>query len=146
MRTAKARGPDLPTLGSSLLMMIGERRWLKSPDTGESADISRKAIAQGMPDRFGVPVVTNACAFYHCARGYGCIQRPAFPAPSDFRGTRSMHHSDAKRAAGMRSHISLTVIARSVSNDVSAEARRAKAEAIQTAAAEAFWIASLRSQ
>ena len=36
-RTAKACGPDLPTLGSSLSMIIGKRRWQKSPVTGESA-------------------------------------------------------------------------------------------------------------
>jgi hypothetical protein len=34
-----------------------------------------------MPDDFGTTVVTNACAFYHCARGYGRAERPAFPAP-----------------------------------------------------------------
>src|SRR5580692_10898757 len=44
--------------------------------------ISRKTIAQGMPGVSGVPAVTNACAFYHCARGCGCFGRPAFPVPS----------------------------------------------------------------
>jgi hypothetical protein len=34
-RTAKSRGPDLPTLGSSLAVMTARRRWLSSPDTGE---------------------------------------------------------------------------------------------------------------
>ena len=34
-----------------------------------------------MPDVSGVTVVTNACAFYHCARGCGRAERPAFPAP-----------------------------------------------------------------
>jgi hypothetical protein len=28
-------------------------------------------------------VVTNSCAFYLCTRGCGCVERPAFPAPSD---------------------------------------------------------------
>src|SRR6185437_1396525 len=36
-RMAKACGPDLPTLGSSAARRIAARRWLKSPDTGESA-------------------------------------------------------------------------------------------------------------
>src|SRR5665213_3251739 len=47
-----------------------------------------------MPGVSGVTVVTNACAFYHCARGCGRAERPAFPAPSwgstapsSFRGT-----------------------------------------------------------
>ena len=31
-----------------------------------------KPIAQGRPDRFGTPVVTNSCAFYFCTRGCGC--------------------------------------------------------------------------
>src|ERR1700677_3882804 len=29
-----------------------------------------KTIARGMPDVSGVTVVTNACAFYQCARGF----------------------------------------------------------------------------
>src|SRR5215813_9179786 len=44
--------------------------------------ISRKTIAQGMPECFGEPVVTNSCAFFYRARGCGCIEHPAFPAPS----------------------------------------------------------------
>jgi hypothetical protein len=35
-----------------------------------------------MPGVSGVTVVTNACAYYHCARGCGRAERPAFPAPS----------------------------------------------------------------
>src|ERR1700683_2677847 len=34
-----------------------------------------------MPGDPGELVVTNACAFYLCARGYGCNGHPAFPAP-----------------------------------------------------------------
>jgi len=48
-------------------------------------EISRKTIARGMPDVSGVTMVTNACAFYHCARGCGRAERPAFPAPSDLQ-------------------------------------------------------------
>jgi hypothetical protein len=36
-RTAKPRGPDSPTLESSFVRRFTERRWLSSPDTGESA-------------------------------------------------------------------------------------------------------------
>ncbi len=39
-----------------------------------------------MPGVSGVTVVTNACAFYQYTRGCGRIGRPAFPAPSVFRG------------------------------------------------------------
>jgi len=95
MRTAKACGPDLPTLGSSWRKMIRRRRWLKSPvHRGERADRPLTPIAQGRPDCFGGPVVTNACAFYHCTRGYGCAKHPAFPVPSFSRGTMLMHHPD----------------------------------------------------
>src|SRR5262249_18547848 len=38
------------------------------------------------------PVVTNSCAFL-CTRGRGCNQHPVFPAPSLFRGTKSMQSS-----------------------------------------------------
>ena len=46
------------------------------------ARISRKTIARGMPNCFGEPAVTNACAYYQCTRGCGCAVHPAFPAPS----------------------------------------------------------------
>src|ERR1700736_756026 len=34
------------------------------------------------------PVVTISYAFSFCMRGYGCGGHPAFPAPSNFRGTK----------------------------------------------------------
>src|SRR5271156_1048499 len=58
----------------------------KKPDRRRERGISRKALVQGMPDRFGGPVVTNSCAFYLCARGCGRAKRPAFPAPSAVEG------------------------------------------------------------
>ena len=42
---------------------IRQRRWLTSPDTGESAIISRRPIVQGMSECSGEPVVANSCAF-----------------------------------------------------------------------------------
>ena len=53
----------------------------ESPVTRESAEQAVKTIARGMPDVSGVTVVTNACAFYTCARGCGRAERPAFLAP-----------------------------------------------------------------
>src|SRR5882757_9958310 len=44
----------------------------------------------------GVTVVTNARAFY-TTRAAGRIGRPAFPAPSDFRGERYMYNSGVSR-------------------------------------------------
>jgi len=86
LRTAKSCGPDAPTLASSsreasFLHVSWGWRWQESPITGESTKETVKTIARGMPDVSGVTVVTNACAFYHCARGCGRAERPAFPAP-----------------------------------------------------------------
>src|ERR671918_782917 len=38
-----------------------------------------------MPGDSGEPVVTNSYAFLFCMRGCGRIERPAFPAPSEFQ-------------------------------------------------------------
>src|SRR5260221_6121991 len=60
-----------------------------------------KTIARGMPGDSGVTVVTNARVYYttlHYTRGCGRIERPAFPAPSDFsRAERSGQNSGAMR-------------------------------------------------
>ena len=50
-----------------------------------------------MPDVSGVTVVSNACAFYHCARVCGRAERPAFPAPSFERAKGSWQTPDASR-------------------------------------------------
>ena len=44
--------------GVKFAEMIGERRGLTSPIPRGERGVSRKAIAQGVPDRFGEPVVT----------------------------------------------------------------------------------------
>ena len=38
-------------------------------------------------------MVTNSCAFLLAREAAGALRHPAFPAPSFFRGTTSMHHS-----------------------------------------------------
>jgi hypothetical protein len=48
-------------------------------------------------------VVTNACAFYQCARGCGRAERPAFPAPSDRRVRKFESKPRAYQAARSRS-------------------------------------------
>jgi hypothetical protein len=58
-----------------------------------------------MPDVSGVTVVTNACAFYHCTRGCGRAERPAFPGPSELRGRNEQAKPRAKSAARSRSCI-----------------------------------------
>ena len=50
-----------------------------------------------MPGRSGVTVVTMLVRFLFCVRGCGCIERPAFPAPSISLGERFLQDSDASR-------------------------------------------------
>jgi hypothetical protein len=55
-RTVKPCGPDPPMPGSSLPMdKSARRRGLTSPVPRGERGVSRKAIAQGVPDRFGLP-------------------------------------------------------------------------------------------
>jgi hypothetical protein len=51
--------------------------------------------------------LTNACALYHylCTRGSGRIGRPAFPAPSDWRGRQVASQTRASRAARSRRRV-----------------------------------------
>src|SRR5690242_11011159 len=63
-RTVKPCGPDPPTLGSSRVDHEStRRRGLASPVPLGERGVSRNTIAQGVPDRFGEPVVTKGlCA------------------------------------------------------------------------------------
>jgi len=83
-RTAKSCGSDVPTLASSWRKYFRRRRWQESPVTGKSTKETVKTIARGMPGVPGVTVVTMLVCFFICMRGCGRIERPAFPAPSDF--------------------------------------------------------------
>jgi len=82
---AKACGPGLPTLRPSRAVtsrvMTGA---IKPGPRGEPA-ISVKTIAQGRPGCFGQ--TCGVCRQLFCLlAGHGRGQRPAFPAPSCFRG------------------------------------------------------------
>jgi hypothetical protein len=59
----------------------------RKPDHQGELEISRNTIVQGMPEWSGEPVVTTFVWFFLPTRHYGRAVRPAFPAPSDFRGT-----------------------------------------------------------
>jgi hypothetical protein len=62
---------------------VTKRSW-----TPGRARISRKPLAQGRPDRFRRTCGDLLVCFFHFAReAAGAIERPAFPAPSIFRGT-----------------------------------------------------------
>jgi hypothetical protein len=50
-----------------------------------------------MPGYPGVTVVTCSCAFLFCTRGCGCIERPAFPAPSEFQMRFTLANSRGAR-------------------------------------------------
>jgi len=106
LRTAKPCGPGAPMQVPSL-SNPNERGDGDNKARSHRGDhgISRKTIAQGMPECFGEPVVTNSCAFFHCMRGCGCITHPAFPAPSSFEGQRFVQHSGTIGVTGMRSYV-----------------------------------------
>src|SRR5512133_3605880 len=71
-------------------------------------EVSRKTIARGMPGRSGVTVVTMLVCLFFYTRGCGCIERPAFPAPSDIKGRSSCQNSDASRRGIAESYLDLT--------------------------------------
>src|SRR6266404_2390396 len=96
-RTAKSCGSDAPGLASSLREEAQMTVATKPGHRGER-EVSRKTIARGMPGRSGVTVVTMlVCFVLFRTRGCGCIERPAFPAPSEFKGERFMHGSGGSR-------------------------------------------------
>src|SRR6476646_8613120 len=97
-RTAKSCGSDAPTPASSLReeaqATVSNKRGHREEHEG-----NRKTIARGMPGRSGVTVVTMLVCFFHCTRGCGRIERPAFPAPSVTRG-REIQVKLARKSRG----------------------------------------------
>jgi hypothetical protein len=91
MRTAKSCGPDTWTWCQVRWLRSCERQGQESPVPGESR-IS-KAIAQGRPDiRLNLWFLPRA---FFTARGpWVSVDTRPFPAPSYFRGYKTMHHSD----------------------------------------------------
>src|SRR3984957_17346329 len=83
LRTAKSCGPDASVVGVKFLRskLLGGDGDNKARSPGRARNKPLKPSRAGMPGDPGATVVTNACAFYHCARGYGCNGHPAFPAP-----------------------------------------------------------------
>ena len=103
-RTAKSCGSGAPTLVPSwrgcfrIAPMTGARK----PGPREEHEGNRKTLARGMPDRFGLPVVTMlVCFHFSHARLW---VRPAPGIPCALRFSRAMFdRTRADRAAGMRS-------------------------------------------
>jgi hypothetical protein len=83
LRTAKSCGPDASMVGVKFLRskLLGGDGDNKARSPGRARNKPLKPLRAGMPGDPGATVVANACAFYHCARGYGCNGHPAFPAP-----------------------------------------------------------------
>jgi hypothetical protein len=101
-RTAKSCGPDLPTLGSSLVVMIREATEANKPGTPRRARIRRKPLRrEGMFRR-----TCGDCRLrFLLQAGHGCGQHPAFLAPSIFSRDNDRCITRAFRAAGMLNHI-----------------------------------------
>jgi hypothetical protein len=103
-RTAKSCGPGAATVASS-------RRAYPAGDGGKKrrspgrARISRKTIARGKPGCLGCTCSLTRVLF--CAtrrtRDCGCIQRPAFPAPSRRREGQHRCTTRAKTCRGNES-------------------------------------------
>ena len=82
---AKARGPGLPTLRSSCVVTSRATMGAKKPGSQGERAISVKTIVQGMPGGSGWTCGSFPVLF-SLHGGHGRGRRPAFPAPSDFRG------------------------------------------------------------
>jgi hypothetical protein len=79
-RTAKACGPDAPTLVSSLAEATSQATVARKPGHRGERAISRKTIARGMPGDAGVTVVTTLVCFDFIAReAAGAIGAPGIP-------------------------------------------------------------------
>ena len=104
MRTVKPCGSGSPMLESTLAQAPGGMV-AKKPGTPGRARSSRKAIAQGVPGDFGVPVL--ACVRSFVLHAWQWVRRaPGIPCALSFsEGHGFSQNPDAIRAAGMRFHV-----------------------------------------
>src|SRR5580692_7592103 len=131
LRTAKSCGPDASMVGVKFADSFAGDGDNKARSPGRARSKPLTPLRAGMPGDPGATVVTNACAFYHCARGCGCNGHPAFPTPS--LGERFMHNSGVSR----RGNAEVYSFCR--------HCEERSDEPIHVAAKKE-WIASLRSQ
>jgi hypothetical protein len=61
------------------LTLLGDDGDKKARSPGRARNKPLKPFAQGVPDRFGGPVVTISCAFLFRTRGCGCDRAPGIP-------------------------------------------------------------------
>ncbi len=84
-RTVKPCGPDSPALGSSCSERSARRRWLQSPTHRRERGVSRKAIAQGVPDVSALPdFLVCISTFQHTRLRVRPV--PGIPCALCFRG------------------------------------------------------------
>jgi hypothetical protein len=126
---AAARLTSVLRGGRRKRVVLISRRWDQAPRLSRcrhcgrhaespGATVARKArtpgrarhkpytIVQGMPDRFGVPVVTCLRAFLCCTQGCGCVRASGIPcALCSSRGTSMMQSPGefALRGCGLTS-------------------------------------------
>src|SRR5438552_6127771 len=95
-RTAKSCGPGAPTLALSLRKRFRERRWQKSPVTGEITKETVKTIVQGMPvDAVYLWLLTRVLFLLHTRPR---VQRASgIPCALLFEGHKVSHYSGAMR-------------------------------------------------
>ena len=99
-RSASIGADERRIYGRRSRVVLTPRRWRQVGGSDSADDGDNKARSPGRARRkplkplrgecrafSGVTVVTNARAFY-TTRGCGRIGRPAFPAPSVFRGSK----------------------------------------------------------
>ena len=108
-RTAKSCGPDTPTLVSSFAEVIPRGDGgKKARSPGRARRKPLKPLRGECRVISGVTVVTMlVCFVSFCMRGCGRIGRPAFPAPSDFRGQGTFRQSSGDIARRDREAVSL---------------------------------------
>jgi len=136
-RTAKSRGPDIPTLISNWRdhppVMVAR----KPGSPGRARRKPLKPFAQGRPIAKGVPVVTEACVSFRFARkAMGAIFAPAFPAPSVF-GRRMDRASLGRFRVARRRRLVLVATSLPATN-----AKRLRKGAKRRSNPKEVWIAS----
>jgi hypothetical protein len=160
-RTAKSCGPGAATLALRWWVFLPATGARKAASPGR-ARISRKTIARGKPGCLGCTCGLTRVHFCSTLRTRDCgrSRRPAFPAPSAVQRDNEMQRPGRKPAAGMRALILIAgsssllfeirirrlhrhceersddpspLAPQTTQGRESAEARRAKAEAIHIA-------------
>ena len=105
----------------------------KKPGTPGRPRISRNTIAQGMSDRFDVPVVSLLVCFFHSHARLRVRLASGIPCALRFSRVNSMHHPGGIRRGNADVRLSRRHCEER-SDDLSAVAQRAKVEAIHSAA------------